>query len=110
MVSTDHHRPGRKRLLRTLIADITIRPGAAPDTVRIGVCWRSGACEELTAERVSNICAARRSASEVVEMVHRLGPATDNATLAQQFDAAGYRTGTGRIFGAGSVRLIRRGA
>jgi len=98
----------RKRLLRTLIADITILPGAGPDTVRIGVCWRSGASEQLTAERVSNICAARRSASEVVEVVRRLGPATDNATLAQQLNTAGYRTGTGRIFDADSVRLIRR--
>jgi DNA invertase Pin-like site-specific DNA recombinase/predicted DNA-binding transcriptional regulator AlpA len=98
----------RKRLLRTLIADITILPGAGPDTVRIGVCWRSGASEELTAERVSNICAARRSAPEVIEVVRRLGPATGNATLAQQLNAAGYRTGTGRIFDADSVRLIRR--
>jgi DNA invertase Pin-like site-specific DNA recombinase len=98
----------RKRLLRTLIADITILPGPGPDTVRIGVCWRSGASEELTAERVSNICAARRSASGVVEVVRRLGPSTDNATLAQQLNAAGYRTGTGRIFDADSVRLIRR--
>ena len=98
----------RKRLLRTLIADITILPGAGPDTVRIGVCWRSGASEELTAERVSNICAARRSAPEVVDVVRRLGPATDNATLARQLNAAGYRTGTGRIFDADSVRLIRR--
>jgi len=98
----------RKRLLRTLIADVTILPGAGPDTVRIGVCWRSGASEQLTAERVSNICAARRSDPEVVDVVRRLGPATDNAALAQQLNAAGYRTGTGRIFNADSVRLIRR--
>jgi DNA invertase Pin-like site-specific DNA recombinase/predicted DNA-binding transcriptional regulator AlpA len=98
----------RKRLLRTLIADITILPGPGPATVRIGVRWRSGASEELAAERVSNICAARRSAPEVVEMVRRLGPATDNATLAQQLNAAGHRTGTGKIFDADSVRLVRR--
>jgi DNA invertase Pin-like site-specific DNA recombinase len=98
----------RKRLLRTLIADITILPGPGPDTVRIGVCWQSGASEELTAERASNICAARRSDPKVVELVRRLGPATDNATLAQQLNAAGYRTGTGQIFDADSVRLIRR--
>jgi excisionase family DNA binding protein len=98
----------RKRLLRTLIADITILPGASPATVRIGVRWHSGASEELAAERISNVCAARRSAPEVVEMVRHLGPSTDNATLAQQLNTAGYRTGTGRIFDADSVRLVRR--
>jgi DNA invertase Pin-like site-specific DNA recombinase/predicted DNA-binding transcriptional regulator AlpA len=98
----------RKRLLRTLIADVTILPGSDTATVRIGVRWRSGASEELFAERVSNICAARRSAPEVVELVRRLGPATDNATLAQQLNSAGHRTGTGRIFDADAVRLVRR--
>jgi len=98
----------RKRLLRTLIADVTILPGSDTATVRIGVRWRSGASEELFAERVSNICAARRSTPEVVDLVRRLGPVTDNATLAQQLNSAGHRTGTGRIFDADAVRLVRR--
>jgi DNA invertase Pin-like site-specific DNA recombinase/predicted DNA-binding transcriptional regulator AlpA len=98
----------RKRLLRTLIADVTILPGSDTATVRIGVRWRSGASEELFAERVSNICAARRSTPEVVDLVRRRGPVTDNATLAQQLNSAGHRTGTGRIFDADAVRLVRR--
>jgi DNA invertase Pin-like site-specific DNA recombinase/predicted DNA-binding transcriptional regulator AlpA len=98
----------RKRLLRTLIADVTILPGSDPATVHIGVRWRSGASEELVAERVTNICAARRSAPEVIDLVRRLGPATDNATLAQQLNSAGHRTGTGRVFDADAVRLVRR--
>jgi DNA invertase Pin-like site-specific DNA recombinase/predicted DNA-binding transcriptional regulator AlpA len=98
----------RKRLLRTLIADVTILAGSDPATVHIGVRWRSGASEELVAERVTNICAARRSAPEVIELVRRLGPATDNAALAQQLNSAGHRTGTGRVFDADAVRLVRR--
>jgi excisionase family DNA binding protein len=98
----------RKRLLRTLIADVTILAGSDPATAHIGVRWRSGASEELVAERVTNICAARRSAPEVIELVRRLGPATDNATLAQQLNSAGHRTGTGRVFDADAVRLVRR--
>jgi len=98
----------RKRLLRTLIADVTILAGCDPAKVRIGVRWRSGASEELITERITNICAARRSAPEVVELVRRLGPSTDNAALARQLNSAGHRTGTGRIFDADAVRLVRR--
>ncbi len=98
----------RKRLLRTLIADVTILAGCDPATVRIGVRWRSGASEELLAARVTNICAARRSPPEVIELVRRLGPTTDNAALARRLNSAGHRTGTGRAFDADAVRLVRR--
>ena len=39
----------RKRLLRTLIADITLLPEQRPDQVRIGIRWHTGATDELTA-------------------------------------------------------------
>src|SRR6266571_3389228 len=38
-----------KRLLRTLIADVTLLPEQEPDQVRIGVRWHTGATEQLTA-------------------------------------------------------------
>jgi excisionase family DNA binding protein len=98
----------RKRLLRTLIADVTVLTDPDPAKVRIGLRWRSGATDELLAERVSNICAARRSSPEAIQLVRQLGPTTDNAALAHQLNAAGHRTGTGRVFDADAVRLLRR--
>jgi excisionase family DNA binding protein len=98
----------RKRLLRALVADVTMLADPDPTKVRIGLRWRSGATEELHAERVSNICEARRTAPEAVEQVRQLGPTIDNASLAKQVNAAGHRTGTGRAFDTDAVRLLRR--
>jgi len=40
----------RKRLLRTLIADVTVLPGPDQAKVRIGIRWHAGATDELIAE------------------------------------------------------------
>ncbi len=42
----------RKRLLRILIADVTLLPQQHKDKVRIGVRWHSGATDEITAGRI----------------------------------------------------------
>jgi hypothetical protein len=41
----------RKRLLRTLVADVTLLPELDAETVRVGVRWHTGASDELTVER-----------------------------------------------------------
>jgi Recombinase/Recombinase zinc beta ribbon domain len=41
----------RKRLLRTLIADIALLPESDPHTMRVGVRWHTGATDELTIAR-----------------------------------------------------------
>jgi excisionase family DNA binding protein len=98
----------RKRLLRTLVADVTLLADTDPAKLRIGIRWRSGATEEILTERVTQICEARRTNPATVDVVRRLGPSTDNAELADQLNTAGHRTGTGRRFNADAVRLLRR--
>jgi DNA invertase Pin-like site-specific DNA recombinase len=98
----------RKRLLRALVADVTVLPDADPAKVRIGVRWHAGGTDELVAERVTQICEARRTAPGTVEVARRLGPTADNAELADQLNAGGHRTGTGRLFDTEGVRLLRR--
>ena len=66
----------RKRLLRTLIADVTLLPEPDPAKVRIGIRWHTGATDELAAARAIHPGTARRSPSPAVEMVRQLGPAT----------------------------------
>ena len=41
----------RKRLLRTLIADVTLLPETDAGTARIGISWHTGATEEITTAR-----------------------------------------------------------
>ena len=64
----------RKRLLRTLIADVTLLPEPDHAKVRIGIRWHTGATDELRVARAVHPGTARRSPSPAVEMVRELGP------------------------------------
>jgi excisionase family DNA binding protein len=97
----------RKRLLRTLIADVTLLPEPGHGKVRIGIRWHTGATDELCVARAVHPGTARRSPSPVIEMVRQLGPVTPAAELAGQLNAAGLTTGRGRPFDAKAVQWIR---
>ena len=97
----------RKRLLRTLIADVTLLPEPDHAKARIGIRWHAGATDELRVARATHPGTARRSPSPAVEMVRRLGPATPTAELARQLNAAGLVTGNGRPFDVKAVQWIR---
>jgi excisionase family DNA binding protein len=98
----------RKRLLRTLLADVTLTPDTDPAKLRIGLRWRSGSAEELVVQRSNRVQEARRTNPEAVELVRQLGPLTDNATLASKLNTAGLVTGAGRPFDAAAVGAVRR--
>ncbi len=97
----------RKRLLRTLIADVTLLPEPDPGKARIGIRWHTGATDELTVARAIHPGTARRSPSPAVEMIRDLGPNTPTAELARQLNAAGLTTGNGRPFDVKAVQWIR---
>jgi excisionase family DNA binding protein len=97
----------RKRLLRTLIADVALLPEPDQAMARIGNRWHAGATDELTVARAAHPGTARRSPSPAVEMVRRLGPVTPTADLAAQLNAAGLTTGDGRPFDVKAVQWIR---
>ena len=97
----------RKRLLRTVIADITLLPEPEHGQARIGIRWHTGASDELRVPRSVHRGTAVRSPSPAVEMVTRLGPTTDTNELAGMLNAAGMTTGHGRPFDAKAVQWIR---
>lgn len=97
----------RKRLLRTLIADITLLPEPDRGKARIGIRWHTGVCDELHAARAVHPGTAKRSPSPAVEMVTRLGPTIPTGELADVLNAAGLRTGLGRPFDVKAVQWIR---
>ena len=97
----------RKRLLRTLIADVTLLPEPDRSKVRIGIRWHTGATDELCVARAVHPGTARRSPSPAIEMIRQLGPVTPAAELARQLNAAGLTTGHGRPFDVKAVRWIR---
>jgi excisionase family DNA binding protein len=97
----------RKRLLRTVIADITLLPEPDHGKARIGIRWRTGASDELQVTRAVHRGTAVRSPSPAVEMVTRLGPSTDTEELVGRLNAAGMTTGHGRPFDSKAVQWIR---
>lgn len=97
----------RKRLLRTLIGDVTLISQPRSMQLRIGIRWHSGACEELTARRPHSAPQARRTPPGAVEIGRRLGPARTNAELAAELNRVGLKSGTGKCFSVASIQWIR---
>ena len=97
----------RKRLLRTLIADVTLLPETDPAQARVGIRWHTGATDELAITRPLPPGPAKRSPSPAVELVRQLGPSTDTRDVVDKLNAAGLTTGHGRAFDVAAVQWIR---
>jgi DNA invertase Pin-like site-specific DNA recombinase len=96
----------RKRLLRTLVGDVTLTSERASDQVRIGIHWRSGATESVIVRRPAPACVTRRTPTGAVDFVRRHRERRDEE-LVKELNAAGFRTGTGRPFDLAAVRWLR---
>jgi len=97
----------RKRLLRTLVADITLLPEPDQGKARVGIRWHTGATDEIVTGRAPRSYDARRTPPEIVELVRHAGLAASHHDLADALNAAGHRTGLGRPFTAKAVQWIR---
>jgi hypothetical protein len=84
----------RKRLLRTLVGDVTLISKAASDEVRIGIHWRSGATDQLRVRRPAPATVTRRTASLAIDFVRHHRDQHDSA-LITALNAAGLKTGPG---------------
>jgi len=92
----------RKRLLRTLVADVTLRSGHNSEMVGLGIHWRSGAAEELLVRRPPG----RRTCLGAIELVRQHRACRDEE-IASALTTAGFSTGTGRPFDVAAVRWLR---
>jgi excisionase family DNA binding protein len=86
---------------------VTVLPEPDQAKVRIGICWHTGATDELRVTRAVHPGTARRSPSPAIGMIRQLGPVTPTAELAEQLNAAGLTTGDGRRFDVKAVQWIR---
>ena len=93
----------RKRLLRTLIADVTLLPQTEPDACRIGVRWHTGAVDEITAGRIG----PGRTPAAALELIRRHGATHNSEQLAGMLNTAGLRTGRGHRWTKGGVARVR---
>jgi hypothetical protein len=75
-----HQQQDRKRLLRTLIADVTMLADPDRGAARIGICWRTAASDELRwhdrarpARLESHVCDAAQSLREALRAMTVVG-------------------------------------
>jgi DNA invertase Pin-like site-specific DNA recombinase len=97
----------RKRLLRTLVADVTLTSQADGDELRIGIRWRSDASEQLITRRPPPPHEARRTPSKATQLIMELGPTRSDEELVAELNAAGLKTGRGRRFDVAAVQWVR---
>jgi excisionase family DNA binding protein len=96
----------RKRLLRTVVADVTLISAPSRDEVRVGIHWRSGATDEVLVRRPAPASLRRRTPTGAIEFVTRHRAMHDGA-LAIALNDAGFKTGTGQSFDVAAVRWLR---
>ena len=98
----------RKRLLRTLLADVTLTPSASDlAQISVGLRWKYGASQQVQVTRRKNAYQLRATSPAAIELARRIGPGLDNNALAGALNDAGHRTGTGQPFdgvAAGNLR------
>ena len=98
----------RKRLLRTLLGDVTLTPSAEnPSRLTAGLRWKSGATQQLLVTRRKNAIQLRATDPAAIELARRIGPGCDNNALATALNDAGHRTGTGQPFNGVAAANLR---
>jgi DNA invertase Pin-like site-specific DNA recombinase len=98
----------RKRLLRTLLADVTITPSAAdPSQISVGLRWKSGASQQLRVTRRRSAVQLRSTDPAAIALARKIGPGLDNNALAAALNNAGHRTGTGQPFDGAAAANLR---
>jgi DNA invertase Pin-like site-specific DNA recombinase len=97
----------RKRLLRAMIADITLTFKPTGRALQVGIRWRSGASEQHAVERPRTRQEVIRTPAEAIELTRELAATHTNAQIAKQLNATGLSAGTGGSFAAKHVQWIR---
>ena len=92
----------RKRLLRAMIADVTITQPDG-DQLQVGIRWRSGAAEQHTIPRPRR----KTVPQATLELITRLAEKHSNPEIAAQLQAAGVLTPHGRPFDEANVSSVR---
>jgi DNA invertase Pin-like site-specific DNA recombinase len=98
----------RKRMLRALLADVTITPDDQDRTrIMVGLHWKSGASQQVPVTRRKNAIQLRSTDPAAIGLARKIGPHLDNAALSAALNDAGHRTGTGQPFDATAAANLR---
>jgi excisionase family DNA binding protein len=96
----------RKRLLRTLIADVTLLPEPVRARARIGVRWHTGATDEIALTRPLTSPEVRRTPAAARELIAAMRPRHSDEQVVAALAEAGHTTGTGRPYDTAAVKWV----
>ncbi|WP_341314746.1 recombinase family protein [Paraburkholderia sp. IMGN_8] len=97
----------RKRMLRLLIADITVEDLRALRQVVLHIRWHGGTCSDVTVTRCVPIADRLRYPAETVERVRALSHTLPDEQIAQTLNTQGVPSSRGKPFTATMVKWIR---
>jgi DNA invertase Pin-like site-specific DNA recombinase len=97
----------RKRMLRLLIADITVENLAASRRVVLHIRWQGGACSDVTVKRHPPIAERLRYPAETVERVRELSRNLTDVQIAQSLNKQGLLSSKGQPFTLSMIKWIR---
>jgi hypothetical protein len=97
----------RKRILRVLIEDVTVRSEPKGPEVELGVRWRGGAIETASVQRLRQIAERVKTPPELVAAVRGLATEHTDDEIADQLTERGVLSGKGRPLTKASIRWIR---
>lgn len=96
----------KKRILKLLISDITVRK-PEPRVALLQVRWQGGTCEELRVELPRAAADRWRHDDALIERVRELARTLDDAGIAARLNDEGLRTNKGNCFTIKSIKWIR---
>jgi hypothetical protein len=97
----------RKRMLRLLIADITVEKLPDKRQIILHIRWQGGACSDKTVELPLPIADRLRYSPPIIERVRDLAAQMSDARIAQTLNQEGLRSSRGLQFTAPMIQWIR---
>jgi len=95
----------RKRMLRLLIEDVTLRKGER--TIQLHIRWKGGATTSLERPRPLGAPDLRRTPAAIVEQIRALATERTDLQIAETLNGRWLRTSTGQPFTRLRVRTLR---
>lgn len=97
----------KKRIIRSLIDDITVLAEKRCSDFSIGIRFRSGKCEHLSLKKNLPYGDIRKHTDNTISKIRELAATMDDHEIADQLNQDGLTTPEGRVFTYAGVRWIR---
>lgn len=97
----------RKRMVRLLIKDITVKKSTTPKQLLVHIRWQGGACSECVVQLPLNMPDRVRYPDAVVQRVRELAQSLLDAEIAAQLNRDGHTSAKGKPYSTVIIRWIR---